>query len=415
MRYLLLTVFALIAAVSQVQADWPCHNGPDRNAIINPGNLASDWPADGPPELWRKTLGHGFGGPAIVDGKVYVLDRVGNEQDKLRCLDLKSGRELWHYAYAAPGKLSFDGSRATPTVDGDLVYTIGPFGHILCFNAKTRRPVWKAHLLDDFKSASHQWGVAQSPVIYKDLLIIAPCGKNAGVVAMNKKTGRVRWRSKPIGNLEYNSPILTTLHGADQIIQQTKKNVAGIDLKTGRILWQYDGYYCKWPVPSPTPIGDGRIFITGGYNAGSQMIRVTRTASGFTAKKLWEIEKIGAHVHNAIHYKDHLYMLCNTNERKDGLVCVDLDGNIKWQTGRASNFDKGGLLIADDSLYIVEGRKGTVHLVDPNPAAFKQIAESRKLLDGKQIWSPPALSDGKLVVRDQGQIKCLDVSKKIQP
>lgn len=415
MRPLSLTVLCLLAVTAVAAADWPQFNGPNRNAIINPGNLAADWPADGPPELWQVELGKGFGGPAVKDGKVYLVDRIDDEKDNVRCFDLNSGNELWSYAYDAAGKFSFPGSRATPTVDDRHVYTIGPLGHLHCFDVKTHRVVWKANLLEDFNGDRPHWAVAQSPLLYKNLLIVAPCSESVGVVAMDKDTGRVRWKSKPIGPLRYMSPYLTTIGGVETIVQQTKSETAGIDPKTGRVLWRYTGYNCRIPVPNSTPIGDGRIFITGGYNAGSQMIRVSRSGSTFKTEKLWEIKEIGAHVHNAILYKNHLYMLCNTNERNDGLVCVDLDGNIQWKTERDPHFDKGGMLVADDRLIIVEGRKGTIHLAQLDPAGLKQIDASRKLLDGKNIWSPPALCDGKLVVRDQTQIKCLDVSKKIQP
>jgi len=158
-----------------------------------------------------------------------------------------------------------------------------------------------------------------------------------------------------------------------------------------------------------TALGEGRFFVTGGYNAGSAIIRVTKGSGGFEVTELARIEKVGSHIHPALFHDGYLYALCNTNERKDGLVCFDLRCRIVWQTGRSPNLSKGGsILTADGLIYQMDGATGELHIVEPSPEGFKSL-DKVKLLGGREIWGPLALSDGYLVIRDQSQMKCVDI------
>ena len=174
------------------------------------------------------------------------------------------------------------------------------------------------------------------------------------------------------------------------------------------MLWSYEGWQCKIPVPNVTEIGDGRIFITGGYRAGSAMIKLDKESDAFIVSELYKTDEFGTHVHPAILYKGYLFGHCSTNETRDGLVCMDLDGKIMWKTGKAPLFDKGGFILADGLFLSVDGNKGFLYLIEPNPEGFKELAKA-KLLDTIKCWAPLALSDGKLLIRDQKQMKCVAV------
>ena len=182
----------------------------------------------------------------------------------------------------------------------------------------------------------------------------------------------------------------------------------GMDLKTGKTLWSYEGWQCRIPVPNVTAIGDGRLFITGGYKAGSAMIKVEKKDAAFVVKELYKTRAFGTHVHPAVHYKGHLYGNCSTNDTRDGMVCIALDGSVKWKTKRAPAFDKGGFILADGLILSIDGVKGILYLIEPNPEGFKKLS-SIKLLNTKECWAPLALSDGKLLIRDQKQMKCVAV------
>jgi len=410
---LIITV-SLAVATCSAPADWPQFLGPTRSGVASPGqNLARSWPDGGPEVLWTLDLGPGFGGAAVRDGKVYLLDRVGNEQDALRCLEFATGREVWRFAYEAPGKLGYNGSRSTPTVDDKYIYTVGPFGHFHCVDRATHKPVWTKNLMTDFAGKRPHWGYSQSPLLYKNAVIVVPGSKTASLAAYDKVTGKPLWQSGPMGAPSYASLALMTVDGVDQIVVFTDggARIAAVEAATGKRLWTYRGWKCNIPIPSPTVLSDGRLFVTGGYKAGSAMLKVARKGDGFAVTELFRLDDLGSLLHNALLYKDHLYVNCNTKRTNDGLVCVSLDGKVKWKTNRSPNMERGNLLLADGLILMMDGKTGVLRLIEPDPAGFKELGQTQ-VLSRRPIWAPMSLSGGKLLCRDQGQMKCLNLSAR---
>ena len=187
----LVTIMVAVSLTSVVAADWPWLYGPRRNHTSEQKGLLRTWPQEGPKVLWTVPMAAGFGGPAVSGGNVYLLDRDEKVGDTLRVLDLASGKELWTFAYDAPGSFMFAGSRTTPTVDGEHVYTVGPMGDLHAISTKTRKPAWRKNIWKDFGGGAQlpQWAIVQNPLIYGDLLIVAPQTPEAGVVAYDKLTG----------------------------------------------------------------------------------------------------------------------------------------------------------------------------------------------------------------------------------
>jgi len=402
-------LFAMILSSMIFANEWPQYLGPNRNAISSETGILKSWPAEGPEVMWTVPLGDGFGAPAISKGKVYILDRIGNEKDILRCLDLVTGKEEWTFSYDAPGQVDHPGSRSVPTVEGDYVFTCGLFGHFYCINVNTHKVVWNKNIWTDFGGGNvPRWAISQSPLLYGDSVILASQTQKAGVVAYNKLTGAIEWTSPTLpGSPGYVSPALVTISGEDHLVMiPSNSGVLGLDPKTGNTLWSYEGWECKIPVPNVTEIGNGQIFITGGYRAGSALIKVTKGQDGYAVEEQFTTKEFGTHVHPAILYKDYLYGHCSTNETRDGLVCMDLNGKVMWKTGREPLFDKGGFILVDGLFLSVDGNKGFLYLHEPNPNGFKELAKA-KLLDPGENWAPLALSDGKLLIRDQKQMKCV--------
>jgi outer membrane protein assembly factor BamB len=165
------------------------------------------WPEKGPEVLWTAAVGRGYGGPVVKDGKVYLLDRDDKVGDNLRCLDLSNGKELWHFGYDAPGTVMFPGSRSVPIVDGDKVYSCGHNGDLYCIDTKTHKPVWNKNVWKDFGGERlPMWAITQCPLVYGDLLIVASQAPQAGVVAYERLTGDVKWKTPPLGLISYASP-----------------------------------------------------------------------------------------------------------------------------------------------------------------------------------------------------------------
>lgn len=409
MRRVLLSVLAVVGAAAVVMADdWPGYLGPRRDGTSAEKGLLAAWPEGGPKVLWTRDVGKGYGGASVRDGKVYFLDREGQARDVLRCLNLGTGKEEWTFGYDAPGQADHDGSRSVPTVGEKYVFTVGLFGHFHCIDKATHEVVWKKHLLDDYGTRGPRWAVAQSPLLYKASVIVAPQSDKVGVEAFDQATGKSLWTSETVGPMDYASPVLLTIGGVDQVIVLNRRGPTAVDANTGKVLWHYP-HPCKIPVASVLPIGDGKIFVTGGYNAGSAIIEVTRQGDAFAVKELARVDGMGGHCHPGLAYQGHVYVLCNTNERADGLVCFSPEGKVLWQTKRDPYLCKGGSVLTGDGLiYLVDGREGDLYVIQPSPEGFKPLGKA-KVLGGKEIWGPLALADGRLVIRDQSQMKCVDV------
>ncbi len=411
-KHVVLTIlFVIIISSLSFANDWPQYLGPNRNAISTETGILRSWPAEGPEVLWTSPLGEGFGGPAVSNGKVYVLDRIGNEKDILRCLDLATGKEEWTFSYEAPGQVDRPGSRSVPTIEGKYIYTCGPFGHVHCIDTDSHKAVWTKNIWTDFGGGDvPRWGISQNPLIYGDNVILASQTQKAGIVAYSKLRGSIEWASSALPGVPgYVSPTLLSIANEPHLVMiPANGSVLGMDPQTGKVLWTYEGWECKIPVPNVTEIGLGQIFITGGYRAGSAMIKITKEQGEFVVKEHFKTDEFGTHVHPAILYKGYLYGHCSTNETRDGLVCMDLNGKIMWKTGRTPLFDKGGFILVDGLFLSMDGNKGFLYLLEPNPTGFKELSKA-ELLEPGTNWAPLALTDGKLLIRDQKQIKCVAV------
>lgn len=406
---LIVLTLAIFTATTANAGDWPGFRGPNGDCTSDETGLMKQWPADGPEVLWTTEVGPGFGGVAAEDGKVYILDRIKGESDVLRCLDLNTGKDMWNFTYHAPGRVSYPGSRSHPTLSDKYIYIAGPMGHLHCVSKAAHQPVWSTNFLESFSARVPHWAVSQAPALYGDSVIVAPVAKDAGVVAYDRNTGDLLWKSPALeGKISYASPIVTNLAGINQAIIITTDGITGVDANNGEILWYNGDWQCRIPIASAAPLGDGRVFASGGYGAGSIMLRVAKDAGDFQAKTLWQSAECKGQIHQPIFYEEHIYINANDKGKREGLMCLDLDGNVKWQTGRSPGFDWGGMLLAEGMLYVVDGNKGDLCLVKPDPADYREVARAN-YLSGPQIWGTIALADGRILLRDQKQLRCVDV------
>jgi hypothetical protein len=418
----LAALLVALAAAGLQAADWPALYGPKRDGTSLQKGLLRAWPKEGPKLLWTVEVGPGFGGAAISGGKAYLLDRDEQIGDTLRVFDVATGKALWTFAYAAPGTFMFPGSRTTPTVDGDRVYTSGPLGDLHCLSTTTQKPIWRKNIWKEFGGGElPRWAVVQHPLIYGNLVIVAPQTPQAGVVAYDKLTGDLKWKSAALPGIPgYVSPSVVKIGGADQIVMITASqgrgrnardgSVSGLDPATGKVLWTWQGWQNPIPVPQPVDAGDGRLLITGGYGAGTVIIKVAKNADGsFGVTELSRNPELGSHTQPPIFYKDHFYSHKTVNERNDGLVAMGLDAQVKWKTDTQPPFVRGGMILADDLLVATDGNT-KLYLIEPNPTGFKALA-SAEILEAGDNWAPLALADGRLIVRGQKQLKAFQIAQ----
>lgn len=427
MKFLFSRILATLAAGSLHAADWPHFLGQDRNSTSAETGLIKSFPKDGPKILWETKLEKGFGGAAITGDQVFIVDRLKQEKDILLCLDLQTGKEQWRFENPSEGEPSFAGSRSVPTVETDAVYFIGPFGEVFRINRSTHKPDWVFDIKDAYpKAETPKWGYAQNILITGDTLIITPLGPKTSIVALHKKTGQELWKTGPLAeNQTHSSPVIMELAGQKQLLLLTSEDgLVSIDPTNGKTLWTSDAYLVRHAITVPTQIDSSTIFLSGGYGAGSKMISVKKSGDQFKIETLWETKK-GTQVHPAHLIDGHLYFLANENSnykakakrRTGGLTCYTLDGKELWSTGDAPFMGRGNAIVADATLIIQDGENGTLRLIDPSPQGFKLLAEANvfdsdlKSRKDLQYWSNLALSNGKLIMRGQDRLICLDLRK----
>jgi len=354
---------------------------------------------------------------------VYLLDREKGEADVLRCVNLHSGEEIWSYTYEAKGELPYPGSRGVPTVDKKHIWSVGPHGHFYCFDRKTHQPIWNHSLLEEFEAELPYWGVSQSPLLYNELIIVAPQGEKAGVTAFNKESGELVWKSRALtGHNFHVSPILAHFGGTDQVIMispnhrrdSTKvQEVVAFDASSGEELWKYEGLRSFATITPATVIDDTRLFLTdcsydGKYDPVSIMLEITKEGDDFKVKELFLTEEAGSKMHPAVLFENHLYL--NHTKNPFQMTCMTLDGEVVWEKGSAQGFGLGALVLIDGLILNQNGKNGDIHLIKPSPEGYEELGKASFFQSKKsQAWGPLAYSQGKLIARDLEKMVCIDL------
>ncbi len=421
----LLSVLCL--GTSSALSQWHQYLGPTGDSVSTEKGLLEKWPEAGPAEKWRIEVGPGFGAAAIVDGQVIMLDRVAGEADVLRVMSLETGEELWRYRYEAVGRVGYEGSRCTPAVTKTHIFTTGELGHLYAFDRKTQKVAWSVNLLEAYPdkddSEPQNWGYGMNPLLVGDVVVVAsPARETPGLIAFDQKTGKVVWESEAFGDSSmYCSPHLRTIAGVQGIVVRNVKNLYFIDPKTGGTLFEHACYEGgKIPITPVTVLPDGeRVLVTQGYEMGSVMLKVTRDGNGFKVQDLYRTVE-GSQIHPAIAIGNHLYINHTENDTSRGarrkfagLACVDpATGKVVWNTGEEPFIGRGASLYVDGKLIVQDAEGGIVYLIDPSPEGFKVISSFQATeTKQKQAWAPLSIADGRLIVRDQDEMKCFDLRK----
>jgi len=418
----LIVLLVLLQGCTQT-SHWNQYLGPDRNATISGTEILGSWSDKGPKELWSLPLGEGYGGAAIYGDEVFILDRKKGESDIMRCLDLNTGEEIWNYSYEAKGEISFPGSRTVPTVDNNYIWSVGPHGDIYCFDKQTRKPIWNHNLLEDFDRELTTWGVSQSPLILNNLVIVAPDGQKAGLVAYEKTTGELVWKTRPLsGHPSHVSPTLASFGGLNQLIMISPfdrqdstltHEVVAFDAQSGKELWQYLGLKSFLTVTPAVVIDDQRLMLTDcsydkGYNPVSIMLEITKTGEGFSVNELFLTEEAGCKMHPAVQYENCLYL--NHNGNPNQMMCLTMEGDLVWEKGSAPGFEMGAMILVNGLIINQNGKNGDIHLIEPTPEGYKELGKASFFSSSKsQAWAPLAFSQGKLIVRDMEKMVCVDL------
>lgn len=413
-------------------ADWPQWRGPDRTGVSKETGLLKSWPKDGPKLLWTyKNAGLGFSSFAIVGGKLYTLGTRG-EDEVVIVLD-KEGKELW-IAKIGPiftfkANVWGDGPRSTPTIDGNHLHALGGQGELVCLDISEKgRVVWRKNLITDFEGEMmSEWGYSESPLVDGKVLICTPGGKKGTLIALDKQTGAVLWRSKDLDHkAPYSSILPVELHGVRQYIQTSYVDdvaggfVSGFAAKDGKVLWSMPIQKGHSYAICPTPIVDGnQVYVTCGYGGGCHLFEISKE---FKATELFS-KKNQRSVKNTHGGVVLLGGFIYGHSEDLGWICQELKkpGNVIWDERNALECKSGAITAADGMLYLLT-EEGMVGLVEVSSEKFKDVSrfplpqksafpETRRTSKYSAVWAHPVIADGRLYLRDHEFIFCYDLRK----
>jgi outer membrane protein assembly factor BamB len=405
----------LVAAPAPREAgkfDWPQWQGPDRTAVSKETGLLKGWPKDGPTLAWKaKGLGGGFSTPSVAAGRVFGMSYRGKDEG-VWALSEKDGTELWWTRIADAERVDHgEGSRATPTVDGDRVYALGVSGDLVCLNAADGKEVWHKNLTSkEFGGGRPRWGYSESPLIDGDKLICTPGGKKATIVALDKKTGDTMWTAQvPQGDgAQYSSVVAANINGKRQYVQFLHGGVVGVSADDGAFLWRYDHPH-NGTANCSTPIVSGSlVFAASGYGTGggaADVSKITGTGKDAKAEEVYFTKKMQNHHGGVVLVDGYVY---GSNE--GSVTCLELKtGEIKWEERKPG---KGSIAFADGRLYY-RNEGGPAVLFEANPEKYVEHGRFQPPdRTGKPAWAHPVIANGKLYLRDQDVLLCYDVRAK---
>ena len=379
---------------------WPRFRGANFDAISTEDvRLARSWPEQGPKVLWSIDLGEGYAGAAVLAGRVYVLDYdQKNQADVVRCLSLADGKDIWRYSYPVKLKRQHGMSRTVPTVTPEYVITLGPKCHVTCLDSVTGEFRWMLNLVKEFDATVPDWYAGQCPLIDDNKVIIA-LGGCALMMAVDCRTGEILWQTpNPNGWLMTHSSIIPTeFMGTRMYVYCASGGVVGVSAKDGSILWEHADWQVRTAnVPSPVIVGQELIFLSGGYNAGSMMLRLARDGDKIVPHEVFRLkpEIFGSGQQTPIFYDGYIYGIRPDKQ----LVCLDLSGQVVWTSTSTHRFGDRGLgpyTIADSSrrsaepprdglIYIMDD-SGVLTLAEAKPSGYLQLAQA-KVLEGPEAW-----------------------------
>lgn len=392
------------AAVRSVRSYWTNYRGPARDGRYDEIPIRTAWPAEGLPLLWKQPIGGGYASFVVAEGIAFTIEQR-RSQEIVAAYDVQTGRELWTHASDAEFRESMggDGPRATPTWEAGRLWALGAEGDLRCFEARTGKLLWAKNILKDNGADNLQWGMSGAPLIVDDKVVVLPGGRSGkSVVAYNKLTGAPVWKSLN-DTQAYVSPMLVTLAGRRQILVETANRVVGLAPEDGSPLWETSwntemGINCSQPIV----IDANRIFLSSGYGKGAALVEISNSGDGLAARKVWENSSMKNKFNSSVLYEGNVYGL------DEGiLTCVDVKtGERRWKGGR---YGYGQVILANGHLIVITDI-GELVLVKATPDKHTEVARFAAI-EGK-TWNYPAIADGRLLVRNQTQMACFDLSGK---
>jgi len=405
-----LLVLALVPPLTAAppSCDWPQFHGPRRDNLSTETGLLKQWPEGGPTLLWTvRGLGHGFSTVAVAGSLLYTTGNVG-EDTVITAIGL-DGKVAWRAKNGPAYERSHPGTRSTPTIDGGRLYHENADGDIVCLDATTGSSVWRLNILKRFDGRNIQWALAESLLIDGDNVICTPGGKEIGLAALDKNTGKTVWTSTGIGDKPgYCSPILVEHEGLRQIITMMARSVVGVRAADGRLLWRAE-HVTRYDenIQAPT-FHEGYLFFST-RTTGSKLLRLTVDGRTCSAETVWANREMDNQHGGVILLDGHLYA-SNYSARPGPWVCLEFATGKR--TCAEASLGRASFTFADGMLYAINHR-GTAALVRPTPQAFQIISQFMIPKGGRgPTWAHPVVCGGRLYLRHSDLLFCYDVKAR---
>jgi outer membrane protein assembly factor BamB len=412
--------------------DWPHFRGADFDNInkdVTP--LSESWDtAIGPSVIWKTSLGEGYAGPAVHNGRVYLLDyNERKKADALRCFSLASGKELWRRWYYVDLKRNHGYSRTIPAVTDDYVVTIGPRSHVMCTDPVTGDFLWSIDLEKKYGIPGKDKGrvtpdffTGQCPLIDNGIAVIAP-GAKALMIGVDCKTGKVIWETPNPDSLRmsHGSIMPMTIHGRKMYVYNAVGGVVGVSAESsdaGKLLWTTKDWSPATTAASPVYLGDNEIAVFGSYGAGGARISVSYDGSAFSAKVREQhkaTEGIASDQQTPVITGDFIWTVMpeNAGALKKQLVCFQRSDLLKpvWSSGKENRFGRGlgPYILSGDKMYLLDD-EGNLYLFKMDQSKVTLLSR-KKILNGIEAWGPMAIAGRFLIMRDSRNLVCLDIGK----
>ena len=397
-----LVAVALSLALEVSADEWPRYMGAQADGISAEKDLKL-WTGATPKVLWQKALGFGCTGVSVSKGRLYTMGNA-NAMDTVFCLEPETGKELWKFSYPCPLDPNFfeGGTRATPTIDGDRVYSLSQKGYLVCSDTATGRKIWSVNY-SDLGGRAPEWGFAAAPTVLEDKLLIELGASNGSTAALDKNTGALVWKS---GNdaIAYVSPILRTIDGKKTVIATKARVVVGMDPQNGKELWRFEFGGNGISVAEPVLVDANRLFVSTAYGGGCIL---TEIRDG-KVSTIWRNRVLSTHVNYPVLWNGHIFGCTGmAGDRNASLICMDAaTGVLAWSypgTGA------GSVLLAGSKLILMT-EQSQLNIGELSTTAYKPEAQAKVFGSDKHTYCAPVLANGLLYCRNNvGDMVCIDI------
>jgi len=409
-RRILIVVAALLAASLALRAqgatDWPQWRGVNRDGISRETGLLKEWPSSGPPVVWSAAkVGEGYGSVSVRGDRVFVQG-LENRQSVVTALNRADGKVVW-VRPLGPGGSNDRGSgpRGTPTADGDRLYVLTESGDLACLHIMDGTVVWQRNILKDFRGENPNWLISESPLVDGNMVIVSPGGRGAGIVALDKMTGKTVWQSAELSDgAGYSSAIAADVQGVRTVMALTAEAGVGVRATDGKLLWRVRNVANRTANIATPVYSDGRVFYTSGYDTGGALLTLRAAGGAVSATEAYFTRDMQNHHGGVVLVDGYLYGFSDSI-----LTCLEFaTGKRMW---RDRSVGKGSLSYADGNLYVLS-ENNVVGLVEATPSAYREKGRFTIKDQGLPSWAHPVVDGGRLFIRNQGTLTVYDIRSK---